>query len=336
MPVLVTGGTGFLGVNLVRLLTMRGRAVRVLCRPNSARVGLESELIEFCTGDVTDRESLAAAMDGCDGVYHLAGWVHVTPWGRSDAWRINVEGTRNVCEAAIRAGVQRLVHTSSIAAIGCGTLSEPGDESTPWTLDRLRIPYYDSKREAEWVVLEHVGRGLDAVVVNPTYVIGPWDVKPTAGRMILQVATRRQRVYPARGGINFVDVRQAALGHVAAMERGRTGERYIIGGENLTYRAFFERTAAVAEVAPPRIGVSFAALAAPSALGSLAGRVFPRTFQDMNLCVLRSGFLEHFVTQAKAERELGLTALPIDGAIRDALEWFRQHGYVTKTARGWT
>ncbi|RJP36686.1 MAG: NAD-dependent epimerase/dehydratase family protein [Phycisphaerales bacterium] len=328
MLLFVTGGTGFLGVNLVRLLTSQGHRLRVLARPRSPRIGLVSDLIDFRHGDVTDRASLAEAMDDCEEVYHLAGWVHVTPWGRRDAWRINVEGTRNVCEAALAAGVRRLVYTSSIAAIGCAAGGSPADETTPWTLGRLRIPYYDSKREAERVVQSCVERGLDAVIVNPTYVIGPWDVKPTAGRMILQVATGRQRVYPVRGGVNFVDVRQAARGHVAAMAHGRIGERYILGGENLTYRAFFERVAAMAGVPAPGWGVGYATLALPSALGSLAGRVFPHTFEDCNLSVLRSGFIEHYVTQAKAERELGVAACPIEGAIRDALAWFVEHGYL--------
>ena len=339
MPILVTGGTGFLGINLVRLLTSQGERVRVLARSGSSRAGLDCDLIEFRRGDVTDASAVFEAMRGCDRVYHLAGWVQVTPWGGDDARRVNVEGTRNVCRAALEQGVRRLVHTSSIATIGCGTLDDPADETTGKGVryllpvaqkvpDPFSAPYYLTKREAEQVVLSHVDQGLDAVIVNPTYLVGPWDVKPSAGRMIIQVATGRQLVYPKRGGINFVDVRQAALGHVLAMKRGRTGERYILGGQNLTYRAFFERTAVIAGVRPPRWGVSYHTLALPAALGSLAGRAFQTSFRDKNLCVLRSGFLEHFVKQDKARRELGLEPTPIDDAIRDTLAWFVEHGYI--------
>ncbi len=340
MPILITGGTGFLGVNLVRLLTSRGERVRLLVRERSGRLGLESDLIEFRRGDVTDAASIADAMRGCDQVYHLAGWVRLTPWGFKEAYRINVEGTANVCRAALSQGVRRLVHTSSIATIGCGTLDAPADETTGKGVnptakamghpppDPFSAPYYRTKCEAERVVLSHVNQGLDAVIVNPTYVVGPWDVKPTAGRMVIQVATGRQRVYPRRGGINFVDARQAALGHVLAMKRGRAGERYILGGENLTYRAFFERVATIAGVPPPRWGIGYHTLALPAAMGSLAGRVFAKTFRDKNLCVLRSGFVEHFVTQDKARRELGIESIPIDDAIRAALAWFVEYGYI--------
>lgn len=325
--VLVTGGTGFLGINLVRLLVSQAQRVRVLTRSDQRPPGLESELIEFRRGDVTDPASLLDAVRSCEEVYHLAGWVQITPWGHDQARRINVEGTRLVCRAALEAGVRRLVHTSSIAAIGCGAPDHPADETTPWNTDALCIPYYLSKRDSEQVVLEFVDRGLDAVIVNPAYVIGPWDVKPTAGRMILRVATGRQHIYPRRGGINFVDVRQVAEGHVKAMSLGSTGQRYILGGENISYRAFFERVAAIAGVRPPRWGVDAWMLAGPAAVGGALGRLFPAVFRDLNPAILRSGFIEHFVTAEKSRRELALEPLPIDAAIRDTLAWFAEHGY---------
>ena len=246
MPIFVTGGTGFLGLNLVRLLLERGRQVRLLVRPASSRIGLDERAIEFVEGDVTDARSLREALRGCEEVYHVAGWVQVSPWGRSAAWRVNVEGTRNVCAAALAGGVRRVVHTSSIATIGRGTLARPADETTPWNLGAENIPYYASKVAAEEAVLEHVGRGLDAVIVNPTYLVGPWDVKPSAGRALIYTARRRLRFFPSRGGINYADVRQAATGHLLAMERGRAGERYILGGENLTFEAYVCRIAAAA------------------------------------------------------------------------------------------
>ncbi len=332
MPVFVTGGTGFLGLNLVRLLVERGHRVRVLVRSNAARLGLDSELIEFVHGDVTDAASVRRAMDGCDRVYHLAGWVQISPWGAATAHQVNVVGTANVCSAALETGVARLVHTSSIATIAAGTLNNPADEGTAWNLRAEGIPYYQSKIGAERVVLDHVKRGLDAVIVNPTYVVGPWDVKPSAGRMLIQTATRRLRVYPARGGINFADVRQVAAGHIQAMDKAQAGERYILGGKNLSFESYFSRVAGLAGVPAPRIGPPYWAMYPFAAAGSLLGRLMPKTFRDLNLCVLTSAFLEHYVSSAKAVRQLGFDATPIDKAIEDALRWFVDYGYMSRVS----
>jgi len=332
MPIFVTGGTGFLGLNLVRLLVDRGERVRVLTRATSGRLGLDSDLIEFVRGDVTDVDSLREAMSGCDRAYHLAGWVQISPWGWAEAWKTNVEGTRNVCSAALESGVSRVVHASSIAAIGAGTLDEPADERSPWNIRADRIPYYATKVASEKVVLEHVERGLDAVIVNPTYVVGPWDVKPTAGRLLIKIATRKLRSYPSRGGLNFVDVRSVAVGHVLAMERGRSGERYILGGENLPFKAYLDRVAGIAGVATPGIRLPYAGMFPFALAGSILGRLLPRAFRDTNLSVLRSSCLEHYVSSAKASRELGYEVASVDAAIRDGMAWFVEHGYMKPTA----
>ncbi len=328
MPIFVTGGTGFLGVNLVRHLVGQGQRVRLLVRSDPNRLGLESELIEFARGDVTNPQSVTDAMRGCESVYHLAAWVQISPWGLDTARRTNVEGTRNVCAAALKLGVKRLVHTSSIAAIATATLEEPSDEATPWNLHKLRIPYYMTKHESEQVVLDHVRQGLDAVVVNPSYLVGPWDVKMGAGRMLIQIARGRIPFVPARGGINFVDVREAAAGHVQAMERGRSGERYFLGGENLSFRDFSRRVAGIAGVAAPRVALPYAVLYPFAVTGSLLGKLMPRLFVDLNLSVLQSGFLDHYASSRKACEELGFNEVPIDSAITDGLGWFAQHGYL--------
>ncbi len=333
MRILVTGGTGFLGVNLVRLLVDRGQQVRLLVRANSSRLGLDSDLIEFVRGDLTDAASVREATRGCDQVYHLAAWVQISPWGIDTARQINVQGTRNVCRAALEFGVRRMVHTSSIATMAGGTLEEPADEETEWNLGELRVPYYRTKREAEQVVLEHVDQGLDAVIVNPTYLVGPWDVKPSAGRMLIHVVTGRLRFYPSRGGINYVDVRHAAAGHLLAMERGIAGERYLLGGENLSFASFLSRVTAIAGVPTPRLAIPYAVAYPAAAAGSIAGRIFPRLFRDLNLCVLRSAFLEHYVSSAKARRVLTFEVTSIDKAIEDAIAWFGEHGYMKPVPR---
>lgn len=330
MPVFLTGATGFLGVNLVRLLVGRGQRVRLLVREHSSRLGLDSNLIEFVRGDVTDAESVRRAMRGCDCVYHLAAWVQITPWGLETARRVNVDGTRHVCAAALEHGVRRMVHTSSIATLATGTLTEPTDEGVPWNLGDLNIPYYRTKREAEGVVLEYTKRGLDAVIVNPTYLVGPWDVKPSAGRMLIQACTGRVCSYPPVGGINFVDVRCAALGHLQAMDRGRSGQRYVLGGENLSFRNFVARVAAMAGFTGWRVFLPSPVIYPAAALGSLAGRLFPRPFRDLNLAILRSGALQHYVSSRKAADELGFEVTSIDRAVQDAIAWFAEHGYMKR------
>ncbi len=328
MPILVTGGTGFLGVNLVRLLVSRGQRVRLLVRANSSRLGLDSPLIEFVRGDVTDIDSIRRAMDGCDRVFHLAAWVQISPWGWKVARRTNVEGTRNICSVALETGVTRLVHTSSIATIAAGTLGRPADEGTKWNIDAGHVPYYRTKLEAEQVVLEHVDRGLSAVIVNPTYLVGPWDVKPGAGRVLISTATRRLRFYPRAGGINYADVRSAAVGHLQAMELGKPGERYILGGKNLSFREYLRRVAAAAGVPPPRLALPYVVMYPFAAAGSVLGRIFPNLFRDVNLSILHSASLEHYVSSDKAHRELGFEVTPIDPAIEDAVQWFIEHGYL--------
>jgi dihydroflavonol-4-reductase len=327
MPIFVTGGTGFLGVNLVRHLVGQGHRLRMLVRGDPNRLGLESDSIEFTHGDVTDGQSVLDAMRGCDQAYHLAAWVQITPWGMASARRINVEGTRNVCAAALRLGVRRMVHTSSIATIAAGTLERPADETTPWNLKGLDIPYYITKRESEQVVLDFVRQGLDAVIVNPSYLVGPWDVKLGSSRILIQLAEGKVHMIFSRGGINFVDVREAAAGHILAMERGRTGERYFLGGQNLAYRTFCAKVAAIAGVRPPRLALPYAAMFPFAAGGSVLGRVMPMQFRDFNLSILRSGFLEHYATSRKACEELGYNEVMIDRAIKDALDWFAGHGY---------
>lgn len=328
MPIFVTGGTGFLGINLVRMLVSRGHRCRLFVRPTSSRLGLDLGGIEFVHGDITDRHSLQRAMDGCDRVFHLAAWVEITPWGMSEARRVNVEGTRNVVEAALETGIERLVHTSSVATIGSGSLDHPADETTECAVRDCHTPYYQTKREAEEVVLDAVDRGLDAVIVNPTYLVGPWDAKLGAGRMLTQAVAGRLRIVPRRGGINFVDVRRVAEGQWLALEKGRTGRRYILGGENLSYRAFLDRIAKLSGVDVARMPMPYAALFPFAAVGSVCGRMFPRAFRDANLSVLRSAFLEHFVRSDRARDELGFEVASIDDAIHAAITWFSEEGYI--------
>lgn len=330
MAVFVTGGTGFLGVNLVRALVADGERIRALSRPGSPRVGLDVGNIEFVEGDVADFDSVRRGMEGCDRVFHVAGWVRITPWGRDEARRVNVVGTENICRACLELGIRRLVHTSSIAAVGHGPIDAPASEESAWNLGEISAPYYDTKLEGEHVVRRYVDRGLDAVIVNPSYIVGPFDIKPTGGRVILLIATRRMRGFPARGGIGFVDVREVVEGMRAAMDRGRRGERYVLSGENLSYAAYVRLVARVAGVPAPTFAAPYWLLWPAAAIGSVLGRFWPDRFSDANLAVLRSGYCDHYVSSDKARRELGVKSWPIEGAVADALHWFERNGYLVR------
>jgi len=335
MTTLVTGGTGLVGINLVRALVAAGERVRVLVRRGSRLVGLESPNIELRLGDVCDLDSIRRAMRGCTRVYHVAGWVQLSPWGMRTARAVNVGGVEKVCRVAMELGIERMVHTSSVAAIGHGPMDRPADEQTRWNLSGLNCPYFATKRAGERVVLDCVRRGLNAVIVNPGYVVGPYDVKPTSGRMILLGALGKLLVSPSRGGIGFVDVAEVVEGMRLAMSRGRCGERYILSSENLSYRDFSGRIARIARVKPPRWSAPYWLGIAPAGIATMLGGLWPAPFVELNLTVLRTCFCEHYTCSDKARRELGLKPRSIDDAIAATIDWFQSFGYLERTSTGW-
>ncbi len=334
MTVLVTGGTGFVGVNLIRALAADGVRVRALVRPTSSRLGLDIDGVEFVEGDVTDLASLERAAKGCEQAYHVAGWVQITPWGAEQAHRVNVLGAEKVCKACMTVGVGRLVHTSSIAAVGYGSLEKPATEEMAWNLGRLRVPYYTTKHEGEAVVRGFVERGLDAVIVNPSYVVGPFDIKPSGGRMMIQIATGRLPGFPTVGGIGFVDVREVVEGMRLAMERGERGERYILNGENISYRDYARRVARLAGVAAPKIAAPYWLLYPAALAAGMLGRLRTGVFTDFNPAVLKTAFCGHYVSGEKSRGKLGLMPRSVDSAIVDALKWFEENDYIRRDASG--
>ena len=237
MRVLVTGGTGFVGSQLVAALVSRGDQVRVLRRANSSLLALEGlPNIEHVIGDILDLEAVAQAVTGCDLVFHVAALSSYWRAQREQIYRINVDGTRTVLEACLQARVPRVVVTSSVGAIGIRPDGRPADETTHFDRASANLAYADSKHRAEAVAQRLVKLGLDAVIVNPAAVFGPGDHYQISGSMIVEFARRRLPAVPA-GGLCVVDIDAVVQGHIAAAERGRTGERYILGGENLAHRA---------------------------------------------------------------------------------------------------
>ncbi|MBI2568469.1 MAG: cbb3-type cytochrome oxidase assembly protein CcoS [Candidatus Schekmanbacteria bacterium] len=322
---LVTGATGLVGGNLVRELVGRGERVRVLARLTS-RQGHLAELagIEWVQGDITDAASLSAACAGIRRVYHCAALVSMWPGDAGAMMAVNAGGTENMLAAARAGGVERFVHCSSVDAIG---LPEPGGppatESTPWNWEHMGVAtgYARSKLAAQDRVLAAVAQGLDAVIVNPALMFGPYDQKPSSGRMILEVARGWLVAFPG-GGNNVVDVRDVAAAMVAAAERGRCGELYILGNANMTYREIFSVMADVTGVAPPWLPVprlvGIAAGMAAEAFGWLTGKPV-----ELNRESARMGFVEHYYDASKARRELGLAASPVRGAVESAVAWLR-------------
>lgn len=324
MATLLTGASGLLGANLAHLLCERGERPRVLVRPGSDRRGLRGLPVEEAPGDVLDSTSLDRAMAGVARVYHAAGVVRPAGAPEEAMIRVNVEGTRTVVAAARRAGVRRLVHVSSSATVQGGTLDAPGTEEQPAEGPPLS-PYQRSKREAERAAAEAAGSAVELVICNPTLAFGQYDVRPSSGALLLAVARDLVRAYPS-GGTNAVNAADVALGLWAAMERGRPGERYLLGGENLTWRELLTVAAEEAGVRPPRVPLPDAPLRALGRLLGAAARLPPLRARDPGLGAIAALAEPRYVSSAKAARELDYRPRPVRLGIRDALRWLQEEG----------
>jgi dihydroflavonol-4-reductase len=332
-PVLVTGGTGFVGANVVRELAAVGARIRVLARPGGDRRALEGVRVEIAEGDLLDRASLARAVAGTDTVYHVAADYRL--WARDprELYRVNIEGTRALFEAAGAAGVRRVVYTSTVGALGIPGDGTPGTEDTPVTLADMVGPYKASKFLAERVAVEFAQRGLPVVIVNPSAPVGPWDVKPTpTGRMIVDFM--RGRMFATLDtGLNIVHVRDVARGHLLAAERGRVGERYILGHVrgNLSLAEIGRLLAEVTGRAAPRLRVPYALAWCGAACSEAVARVTGRA-PAVPLTAVRMAKKRMYFSPAKAVRDLGLPQTDPHEALRDAVAWFAARGYARVAA----
>jgi len=332
MDALVTGGTGFVGANLVRVLIEDGQRVRVLARPGGDRRALADCAVEIAEGDLLDAASVRSAVRGVRRVYHVAADYRL--WARqpSELFRANVDGTRHVLEAAWAAGAERIVYTSTVGAVGIPRDGAPGDEATPVSLADMVGPYKASKFLAERVADEFAARGAPVVIVNPSTPVGPWDVKPTpTGQMIVDFL-RGKMVASLDTGLNLVHVRDVARGHVQAAERGRVGERYILGHQDLSLREIFEELAALTGIRAPRLRIPYAVAWLAAAASEGAARVTGRA-PGVPLTAVRMARKRMFFSAAKAVRELGFAATPVRAALADAVAWFVAHGYAPRPPR---
>jgi dihydroflavonol-4-reductase len=317
---LVTGATGFVGSHVTRLLVERGDDVRVAVRQSSSLVPLEGlDGLETVRADIRDRRAVRRAMRGVERVFHAAGTTNLR-LPREQAFALNVEGTRIVLEEALRAGVQRVVYTSSVAAIGPARKGAVASETNVWDAARYAIPYVDSKHAAETVALGMVDRGLPVVIVNPAHVLGAGDPGRSSTVLVRRFMRRQIPAY-VDGTLNIVGVDDVARGHVLADERGAPGERYILGNRNFTMQRLFNDLARLSGVEPPsmKLPVQMALLVAGGGR-SLPGVSIPLPAP----AEIRAASLHWAFTSAKAKRELGWRTSPHEDCLEETIDWYRQ------------
>ncbi|HTR82398.1 MAG TPA: SDR family oxidoreductase [Bacteroidota bacterium] len=320
--VLVTGGTGFIGSNLAAALVHNGVAVRILRRSSSDLFNVKSLPVEHCIGDVRDSASLRSAMKGCDTVFHTAAMVSFWRPLRQLQHEVNVGGTRNVVQACLDEGVKRLVHTSSIAAIGHPSDGNIADETTAFNWQSVDNGYKNSKHLAEKEIEDGVARGLDAVMVNPAVVIGPGDIHFNGGK-ILRVVKRGQSLFYIKGGMNVAFVDDVVRGHIGAATKGKTGERYILGGENLTQKDVFRITSEIIGGIPPIIRLPVPLLMLAASAFDIIGMILHK--EPMLSTELISGAgIFNWYSSAKAQRDIDYSITPFRESVTRTYAWYRE------------
>jgi dihydroflavonol-4-reductase len=327
MSVLVTGASGFVGSAVTRALLAQGQKIRVLLRPASDRRNINGLNVETVTGDLRQPESLAAALNGCRFVYHVAADYRLWTPRPADLYETNVAGTNNLIRAAVAAGVERIVYTSSVATLGINANREPGDETTPSTLDDMIGHYKRSKFMAEQAVQRLVAEiGAPVVIVNPSTPVGPRDIKPTpTGRMIVEAAAGRMPAY-VDTGLNLVHVDDVAAGHLLACRHGVIGERYVLGGENMTLAEILSAIAHIVGRRPPKIRLPHNLVLPLAMLAESWARLFGTGEPFATRDGIRMAKKYMFFLSSKAQRVLGYRARPVDDALQDAVAWFRANG----------
>jgi dihydroflavonol-4-reductase len=327
MLAFVTGATGFVGSHVARILAEQGADLRLLVRSSSDLRNIQDLNAERMIGDLRDPASLKNAMAGCEVVFHVAADYRLWVRDPDEMYRSNVEGTRAILGAARETGVRRVIYTSSVATMGFTSNGHLADETSPVSLANMIGPYKRSKFMAEQVAIEAGRSGMDVVVVNPTTPVGERDIKPTpTGRIVVDFLKRKFPAY-VDTGLNLVDVTECARGHVAALEKGSSGERYILGGENLTLKQILDKLAAITGLPSPRIRVPYVMALATGVVDEFVTGHIRKREPRATIDAVRMGRKKMFVSSGKAERKLGWKTVPVDDALGRAVEWFQANGY---------
>jgi dihydroflavonol-4-reductase len=324
MKFLVTGATGVLGPNLVRVLLAEGeRSVRVLARQAGGK-SLKGLDVESASGDGRDADAVRQAVEGCQAIIHSAAAVQLG-WSKlAEHRQINVEGTRHVASAARESGA-RLVHISTVDTLGLGSRQQPAHEDSP-RIGKIPCTYVVTKREAEQVVEEEIERGLEAVIVHPGFMLGPWDWKPSSGRMLLEIATRWTPIAPT-GGCSAGDVRDVVAGVIAALRQAPRGRHYILAGHNVSYFDLWRQMATVAGAKGPRFRAGPLMRVIGGRFGDLRAKLTGRE-PDVNSAAVAMSSQWHYYSSARAGKELDYRVRPLEESLADAWEWFRANDYV--------
>jgi dihydroflavonol-4-reductase len=331
--VLVTGGTGFVGHHVARRLVEEGYEVRVLARPASPTELIAGLGVEIVRGDLTDRGSLRPAVAGCSAVFHVAADYRLWVRRPDELYRSNVEGTEQLLRAAREAGVERFVHTSTVGTLDFSSNGAPATEQNIADPSTLAGPYKKSKFMAEQAALRYAGEGYPVVVVNPSAPVGEGDRKPTeTGKMIVDFLNHKMPAY-IDTGLNLVDVRDVAEGHLAALRRGRPGERYVLGGRNMTFREILQTLAGISRLRAPSLRVPYRVALCAGVVDSWIAGVLDRP-PRIPLEGIKMARHRMYVSSAKAERELGYRAGPVEPALERAIRWFEENGYVGRRVPG--
>jgi dihydroflavonol-4-reductase len=329
MPHLVTGGSGFVGAHVVRALLKRGESVRCLVRNTSPRTNLEGLDVELVVGDLRDHDSLRVAADGCDAVYHCAADYRLYAKNPQDLYDSNVEGTRALMAAARDAGVRRVVYTSSVGALGLRSDGVPADETVPVSVDKMIGHYKRSKFLAERVVEEAAADGLDVVIVNPSTPVGDLDVKPTpTGQMIVDFLNGKMPAY-VDTGLNLVDVRDVAEGHVLAAEKGERGRKYILGNRNMSLIEIFESLSELTNLPAPKVRVPHW-VPYLAAMASTGWAKLRDSEPGISLESVRMSRYRMYFDGSRAVRELGMPQTPVEEALLRAVDYFRATGQASQ------
>ncbi len=331
MRALVTGATGFIGFHVARLLIGRGFQVRATVRRESDSTALASLGAEVVAGDVRDYDSLFGALRDCNLLFHLAADYRLWVPDPATMYEINVQGTKNVMEAALRRGTERVVYTSTVGVLKASLHGKPSNEETPVDLGDMVGDYKKSKFLAELEVHGYIRKGLPAVIVNPSTPVGPADAKPTpTGRMIVDFLKGNMPAY-LDTGLNFVDVEDVAKGHLLAAESGRVGQRYILGNRNMTLREFFECLGVVSGRRPPRVKLPYLPVLIAAYCDEAISKLVSGRTPVIPLSGVKMAKYFMYFDPSKAVRELGMPQSPVEGAVAKAVTWFMENGYV-KTA----